>query len=131
MFIEKPDKNLTNPYDLRDQKTRIVLDWLLAFRFSSLPLLALRLASSRTGCRRIFDSLFRANYIQTFMNDYTYRKRFVMLTTTGANFLEQTTGRDVSSAVTQIYRMNRYQNILHDLAVQQAAIRRLDHSTKN
>ena len=130
MFIEKPDKNLTNPYDLRDQKTRIVLDWLLAFRFSSLPLLALRLASSRTGCRRIFDSLFRANYIQTFMNDYTYRKRFVMLTTTGANFLEQTTGRDVSSAVTQIYRMNRYQNILHDLAVQQAAIRRLDHSTE-
>ena len=50
MLIEQPDNSsLTNPYDIRDHKTRIVLDWLLAFRFSSLPLLAQRLDSSRSS----------------------------------------------------------------------------------
>ena len=127
MLIEQPDNSLTSPYEIRDHKTRLVLDWLHAFRFSSLSLLAQRLDSSRVRSQRIFKSLFQANYIQYFLNDYTYRKRFVMLTPTGANFLHQSTGRDVSAAVTQTYRLTRYHNILHDLAVQQAAIRRLDH----
>ena len=106
------------------------MDWLLAFRFSSKKLLAARLGSDLQRSKRIFNSLYKANYIQNFLNDYTYGKRFVMLTQAGAHFLEQTTGRRVDKAITKLYRMTRYPHILHDLAVQRAVLRRLDKYTE-
>ena len=126
MLIEHPDLSLTNPYDIREQKTRILLKWLLAFRFSSKQLLAQVLGSDLPRSARIFNTLYKANYIQNFLNDYTFGKRFVMLTAAGAHFLEQSTGQPVDKAITKLYRMSRYPNILHDLAVQRAALRRLD-----
>ena len=127
MLIEQVDKTLTSSYDIRDHKTRLVLDWLHAFRFSSLELLAWRLRSTKARSQRIFRSLFKANFIQYFLTDYTYAKRFVMLTPAGAKFLQHSARRDVSAAVTQTYRLTRNQNTLHDLALQEAAIRRLSN----
>ena len=128
MLIEQLNKKLTSSYDIRDHKTRLALDWILAFRFSSLELLALRLDSTKARSQRIFRSLLKANFIQYFLTDYTYAKRFVMLTPAGAKFLQHSAGRNVAAAVTQAYRLTRNKNILHDLAVQEAAIRRLDQS---
>ena len=39
----------------------------------------------------------------------------------------QVVGRDVSKAQTQTSRLNRYSHIMHDLAVQRAVLKRLDH----
>ena len=39
----------------------------------------------------------------------------------------QVAGRDVSKAQTQTSRLNRYSHIMHDLAVQSAVLKRLDH----
>ena len=130
MVIEPLDKTLINPFHIREHKTRLVLDWLHAFRFSSLELLAQRLGSSTAGCRRLFHSLFKVKFIQNFMTDYTYRKRFVMLTSTGARFLHQSAGRDFKAAVTQAYRLRRNHTVIQELAVQGAAIRRLEQANE-
>ena len=49
-----------------------------------------------------------------------------MLTKAGVDML-QVAGRDVSKAQTLTSRLNRYSHILHDLAVQSAVLKRLDH----
>ena len=57
---------------------------------------------------------------------YTNHARYLMLTKAGVDML-QVTGRDVSKAQTQTSRLNRYSHIMHDLVVQSAVLKRLDH----
>ena len=49
-----------------------------------------------------------------------------MLSKAGVDLL-QVAGRDVSTAQTQPSRLNRYAHLMHDLAVQAAVLKRLDH----
>ena len=130
MPIEKRDPSLTNPYEIRDMNYRLALDWLLAFRLSSVELLTQRLGLSKRGIYRLLRELERTDYIQNFVNIFTGSKRLVMLTQTGATYLEQKEGRDVSKAVTKSYRLNRYSHILHDLAIQKAAVKRTNGYTE-
>ena len=46
MLIEKRDTSLKYPKAIKEEKTRLVLDWLLEFRFSSIDLLAKRIGSN-------------------------------------------------------------------------------------
>ena len=125
MLIEPRDRSLKYPRAIKQDKLRLVLDWLLEFRFSSLDVLAQRIDSTAVNENRFFNSLIADGLIQVFKNVQTNRERYVMLTPTGQDFL-LVMGRDVSRATTRAQTLGRYSRILHDLAVQYAVLYRLD-----
>jgi hypothetical protein len=57
MLIEPRDRSLKYPRAIKQDKLRLVLDWLLEFRFSSLDVLAQRIVS-----RVNYHVRFRDNY---------------------------------------------------------------------
>ena len=126
MLIERRDLTLKYPRAIREDKRRLVLDWLLEFQFSSVDLLAQRLGLTYHGSYKFFRSLLDAQIIQQFKSVYTNQVRYLMLTKAGVDLL-QVAGRDVAHAQTQPSRLNRYLHIMHDLAVQRAVLKRLDH----
>ena len=129
MLIEHRDKRLKYPRAIKQEKIRLVLDWLLEFRFSSIDLLARRLGSNAIYLNRFFNSLLADGYIQSFINVRTNNCRYVMLTLDGVAFLE-VLGRDVSRATTKAHKLGRYTYILHDLSVQHAVLNRLNQFTE-
>ena len=117
---------LKYPRAVRREKQQIVLDWLWEFRFSSFALLAQRLGLTCQTSYKFFRSLRDSGLVQRFTHDHYNLEQYYMLTRAGAAFLHEA-GRDIANACTSPSRLIRYPNIPHDLAVQQAAIRRLDH----
>ena len=126
MRIERRDPTLTYPRAVREEKRRLVLDWLLEFQFSSVDLLARRLGLTYQSSYKFFRSLLDDQIIQPFKSVHTNQARYLMLTKSGVDML-QVAGRDVSKAQTLTSRLNRYSHIMHDLAVQRAVLKRLDH----
>ena len=126
MRIERRDPTLKYPRAIREDKRRLVLDWLLEFQFSSVDLLAQRLGLTYQGSYKFFRSLLDDQIIQQFKNVHTHQARYLMLTKAGVDLL-QVAGRDVAHAHTQSSRLNRYAHLMHDLAVQRAVLKRLDH----
>ena len=126
MRIERRDPTLKYPRAIREDKRRLVLDWLLEFQFSSVELLARRLGLTYQGSYKFFRALLDDQIIQQFKSVYTNQARYLMLTKAGVDML-QVAGRDVSHAHTQTSRLNRYSHIMHDLAVQHAVLKRLEH----
>ena len=126
MRIERRDPTLKYPRAIREEKRRLVLDWLLEFRVSSIELLAQRLGLTYQSSYKFFRSLLDDQIIQHFKSVHTNQARYLMLTKTGVDML-QVAGRDVSKAQTQTSRLNRYSHIMHDLAVQRAVLKRLAH----
>ena len=126
MRIEQRDLAITYTRAIRDDKRRLVLDWLLEFRFSSVDLLAQRLGSTTHSSYDFFRSLLKQHLIKEFKNVYTHQARYLMLAKAGVDLL-QVAGRDVAHAHTQTSRLNRYAHLMHDLAVQRAVLKRLDH----
>ena len=111
------------------EKQELVLDWLLEFRFSSFALLAQRLGLTCQTSYKFFRSLRDTGLVQRFAHDHYKREQYYMLTRAGAAFLHEA-GRDTAHACTAPSRLIRYSYILHDLAVQQAALRCLDNYTE-
>ena len=70
--------------------------------------------------------MLKQHLIQEFKSVSTNQARYLMLTRAGVDLL-QVAGRDVSKAQTKTSRLNRYSHIMHDLAVQRAVLKRLDH----
>ena len=126
MRIERRDPTLTYPRAVREEKRRLVLDWLLEFQFSSVDLLAQRLGLTYQSSYKFFRSLLDDQIIQHFKSVHTNQARYLMLTKAGVDVL-QVAGRDVSRAQTQTSRLNRYSHLMHDLAVQRAVLTRLAH----
>ena len=126
MRIEKRDLAITYTRAIQDDKRRLVLDWLLEFRFSSVDLLARRLGLTTRSSYDFFRSLLKQHLIKEFKSVYTNQARYLMLTKAGVDVL-QVAGRDVAKAQTQSSRLNRYAHLMHDLAVQRAVLKRLDH----
>ena len=126
MRIERRDPTLKYPRAIREEKLRLVLDWLLEFRVSSVELLAQRLGLTYHGSYKFFRSLLDDQIIQHFNSVHLRHARSLMLTRTGAAIL-QAAGRDISKALTTPARLTRYSHILNDLAVQRAVLKRLDH----
>lgn len=125
MLIEQRDTSLKYPKAIKEEKTRLVLDWLLEFRFSSINLLAKRIGSNSVNSNRFFNSLLRDGVIQAFKNVHTKNERYVMLTTAGLSYLE-VLGRDISKSTTRVQHLGRYSQIIHDMAVQYAVLNRID-----
>ncbi|MYC26460.1 MAG: hypothetical protein F4X63_00460 [Nitrospira sp. SB0662_bin_26] len=126
MRIERRDPTLKYPRAIREEKLRLVLDWLLEFQCSSVELLARRLGLTHQSSYKFFRALLDDQIIQQFKSVYTNRARYLMLTKAGVGLL-QVAGRDVAHAHTQSSRLNRYAHLLHDLAVQAAVLKRLGH----
>jgi len=125
MLIEQRDTSLKYPKAIKEEKTRLVLDWLLEFRFSSIDLLAQRIGSNAVNANRFFNTLLADGVIQAFKNVHTKNERYVMLTTAGLAYLE-VLGRDISKATTRVQHLGRYSHIIHDMAVQYAVLNRLN-----
>ena len=126
MRIEHRDPTLKYPRAVREEKLRLVLDWLLEFQFSSVDLLAQRLGLTYHSSYKFFRALLNDQIIQQFKSVHTNQARYLMLTKAGGDLL-RVAGRDVSKAQTQTSRLNRYSHIMHDLAVQRAVLKRLAH----
>lgn len=125
MIIENRDSSLKYPRAIKDEKVRLVLDWLLEFRFSSIEFLANRIGQSSVNANRFFNGLLKDGLIQAFKNVHTKNERYVMLTMAGISYLE-VLGRDVSKGTTRVQHLGRYSHIVHDMAVQGAVLSRLD-----
>ena len=126
MRIERRDSTLKYPRAIREEKRRLVLDWLLEFQFSSVELLARRLGLTYHSSYKFFRALLDDQIIQYFKSVHTNQARYLMLAKAGIDLL-QVAGRDVAHAQTQASRLNRYAHLLHDLAVQAAVLKRLAH----
>ena len=125
MIVERRSSELVYPRAIKQEKMRIVLDWLLEFRFSSLDLLSRRLGSNIVNSNRFFNSLIEDGFISVFKNAHTNNERFVMLTPRGASYLE-VLGRNIENAETRYIKLGKYSTIIHDLCVQYAVLKRLD-----
>ena len=129
MRIVHRTRALNYPRAIYREKQQLVLDWLLEFRFSSFALLAQRLGLTCQSSYKFFRSLRDNGLVQRFTHDHYNHEQYYMLTRAGAVFLHEA-GRDSANACTAPSRLIRYSYIMHDLAVQQAAIRRLDNYTE-
>lgn len=127
MRVKHRDLSLTYPKAIKEEKLELVLDWLLEFRFSSIGILAKRIGSNAINSNRFFNSLLNDGLIQSFKNVHTKNERYVMLTAAGVSYLEAW-GRDTSHATTRIQTLGKYTQIIHDVAVQQAVLARIDDS---
>lgn len=125
MLIVQRDTSLKYPRAIKEEKTQLLLDWLLEFRFSSIDLLAQRIGSNVVNANRFFNTLLADGVIQVFKNAHTKNERYVMLTTSGIAYLE-VLGRDISKATTRVQHLGRYSHIIHDMAVQYAVLSRLN-----
>ncbi len=125
MKIETRDPSLKYPRAIKAEKVRLVLDWLLEFRFSSIGLLARRIGSTPINSNRFFNQLIDDQLIQVIKNAHTNYERYVMLTYIGASYLEAH-GRSIDRAIIKITQLERYSKILHDIAVQYAVLNRLE-----
>jgi len=125
MKIELRDPKLKYPRHVREEKIRLVLDWLLEFRFSSIPVLAERLGQTAVNANRFFNGMLEDGLIQKFSNVHTKHYKYVMLTSAGVSYLEAE-GRDVSSAIVRTAQIGRYSRIIHDLSVQACLVKHLD-----
>ena len=85
MRIERRDPTLTYPRAVREEKLRLVLDWLLEFRVSSVELLATRLGLTYHSSYKFFRSLLDDQIIQPFKSIHTHQARYLMLTKAGGS----------------------------------------------
>lgn len=117
MKINFRDSSLRYPMAIRDDKTLIVLDWLLEFRFSNYEILASRIDQSSANANRFFKRLADNQLIKPFKSVYASGRKFVMLDSNGVGFLESR-GRSTQIAITRESRVGNYSNLMHDLAIQ-------------
>lgn len=126
MKIENRDNSLTYNFAIKRDKTKLVLDWLHEFRFSSIDIIAKRIGAVKTNyTSRFIKLLIDEGLIRTFTNVHTSNCRYVMLTAEGVSYLESL-GRDVSRANTRVQQLGHYSKILHDIGIQEAVLERLE-----
>ncbi len=75
MRIERRDPTLTYPRAIREDKRRLVLDWLLEFQFSSVELLAQRLGLTSHSSYKFFRALLDDQLIQHVKSVHTHQGR--------------------------------------------------------
>ena len=124
MHIEHRDPTPNYSHAVREEKTLLVLGWLLEFRWSSFELLATRLGMRSKTSYKFFRALVEEGLIQIFKNDPANIARCFLLTRRGAIQLQEA-GRDISHAHTSLAGVTHDATIGHDLDVQAAVLRRL------
>ena len=124
MHIEHRDPTPNYSHAVREEKTLLVLGWLLEFRWSSFDLLATRLGMRSKTSYKFFRALVEEGLIQIFKSVPANIARCFLLTRRGAIQL-QDAGRDISHAHTSLTGVTHDPALVHDLAVQAAVLRRL------
>ncbi len=124
MIIECRDRELKYPLAIKNDKKRLILDWLLEFRFSSFEILAERIGQSRINASRFFSSLISTGVISAFTNIHTGKTRYAHLTSEGLYYLKSI-DRNVDHAVIREKSLGNYSQIMHDLMVQKIILKRL------
>ena len=124
MHIEHRNPTPEYPHGGREEKTLLVLGWLLEFRWSSFELLATRLGMRSKTSYKFFRALVEEGLIQIFKSVPANIARCFLLTRRGAIQL-QDAGRDISHAHTSLAGVTHDPAFVHDLAVQAAVLRRL------
>ena len=122
MKIENRNFEIKNTILIRDQKIRIILDWLLEFRFSSTEILSKRISSNKINTNRFFNKLVNDGLIRCFKNVHTKNEKYLMLTSVGVSYLEGE-GRDIKGAITTIKSLGKTAQIMHDLSIQNAVLK--------
>ncbi len=123
MIIEKRNNDLKDPFAIKHDKMKIILDWLLEFRFSTLSVLTKRLNQPLAHSSRFFNLLIKQGIIKEFRNQY-FRDRLIMLTSHGAEFLDFL-GRNVSRAQINTDNYSKSTLIFHHLEVQKSILKRI------
>ena len=121
MIVQHRNHDLKYKRAIKADKLSIVLDWLLEFKFSSFDILAERLELKVTSCLRFFTDLVADGVLNEFKNIHTRGIRYLMLTPTSVSYL-QADRRDISNAIVRADRLGKHASVMHDLAVQKAAI---------
>ena len=124
MHIEHRDPTPNYSHAVREEKTLLVLSWLLEFRWSSFELLATRLGMRSKTSYKFFRALVEEGLIQIFKSVPANIARCFLLTRRGAIQL-QDAGRDISHAHTSLTGVTHDATIAHDFDVQAAVLRRL------
>ena len=104
------------PHGDREEKTLLVLSWLLEFRWSSFELLATRLGMRSKTSYKFFRALVEEGLIQIFKSVPAKIARCFLLTRRGATQLQEA-GRDISHAHTSPTGVTHDGSIGHDLVV--------------
>ena len=124
MHIEHRDPTPNYSHAVREEKTLLVLSWLLEFRWSSFELLATRLGMRSKTSYKFFRALVEEGLIQIFKSVPANLARCFLLTRRGAIQL-QDAGRDISHAHTSLTGVTHDPALAHDFDVQAAVLRRL------
>ncbi len=124
MHIEHRDPTLTYSLAVREEKTLLVLDWLLEFQVSALDLLARRLGMPTKTAYKLFRALREDALIQRYTKGRAHVARCFLLTRRGATQLRNA-GRDISEADTSPAGVTDDFDLVHALAVQAAVLPRL------
>ena len=124
MHIEHRDPTPNYSHAIREEKTLLVLGWLLEFRWSSFELLATRLGMRSKTSYKFFRALVEEGLIQIFKSVPANIARCFLLTRRGAIQLQEA-GRDISHAHTSLTGVTHDAALAHDFDVQAAVLRRL------
>lgn len=123
MLIKSRPADLTN-VARNKEKTRLVLEWLLEHRFSSIEFLAATLGLEPNGVSRFINQLKEDGLIES-LNPKKYKKRgLVILGPRAARFLEGET-RDFTADITKGRRMEYNAELHHALQIQKALLKYL------
>lgn len=127
MKIERRDRTEKKPQAVKSQKMRILLKWLLEFRFSTFDILSSVLEAKTANLNRFYNGLIEDGFIQVLTNVHTGgRVRFVMLAKPGVDYLANM-GIDVSKAKIRPADFRRYSKVAHDISVQRYVVTQINN----
>lgn len=121
MHLEHRDPTLTYPDAIREERTLVVLNWLLEFEVSSFELLARLLGMKIKTSYKLFRALLAEKVIQPYNKGRANVARCFLLTRCGATQLHNA-GRDISHAATSPASVTDDFDLGHALAVQAAVL---------
>lgn len=124
MHLEHRDSTPKYPDAVREERTLLVLNWLLEFQVSSFDLLARRLGMRTKTSYKFFRALLAEKVIQPYNKGRANGVRCFLLTRCGATQLHNA-GRDISHAATSPASVPDDFDLVHALAVQAAVLPQL------
>ncbi len=125
MKIRYRNNELNYALAIRDDKTLIVLEWLLEFRFSTYEILSTRIDSNAVNSSRFFYMLIVRELIKVVQSSYAIGRKLVMLAPNGVGFL-QSKGRSTDKAIISQSRVGKYSNLMHDIAIQHVVLNAIE-----
>lgn len=121
-----PRGGVKNTIGRGEEKTRLLLEWVASFQFTTVAILAKRMGVSENTALRFVQKM-KARDIVRGVPSGVVRSELIMLTAGGADYCAQM----VSQLFTFVTKPSKltYGRILHNLAVQKAVVARVGRDT--